>query len=146
MKTIFNFFKQRWVITLLGMIALSMLIWFIGPLFAFAGSAPLEAENHRWYLIGFSFSIWAIVQVWSLFKARRQNNQILGAMAGADEPSLSADEQASQDEQDTLSQDMQTALGVLKDSRLGSGSKKQFLYQLPWYVIIGPPGAGKQPY
>ena len=35
---------------------------------------------------------------------------------------------------------MKDALATLKTA---SGSKAGYLYDLPWYVIIGPPGAGK---
>ena len=51
--------------------------------------------------------------------------------------------QSSQDEVQTLQERMTEALGVLKSSRLGNSSNRQLLYQLPWYIIIGPPGAGK---
>jgi type VI secretion system protein ImpL len=143
MKKILNFIKQRWFISLLGVIALGLFIWFIGPLFAFADYAPLEDEANRWYLFGLVFLVWFIVWCWSYFKAKKQNRQIMAAMAEGEDSGLSADEQLSQDEVKALQERMTEALKVLKDSRLGSGPDRRFLYQLPWYIIIGPPGAGK---
>ena len=143
MKKFLTFFKQRWVISLFGLFALGLLIWFIGPLFAFADYAPLEAEANRWYLLGSILLFWIATRCWSYFKAKKENNQLMAAMAGADDSGLSIDEQASQDEVEALQNRLDEALGVLKDTRLGSGANKQFLYQLPWYIIIGPPGAGK---
>ena len=35
---------------------------------------------------------------------------------------------------------MQDAIAQLKGH---AGGKRDYLYQRPWYVIIGPPGAGK---
>ena len=34
MKAIFGFFRKGWVLTLLGLLALSLVIWVVGPLFA----------------------------------------------------------------------------------------------------------------
>src|SRR5262249_985801 len=34
-------------------------------------------------------------------------------------------------------------LAALKSSRIGAGSGASALYALPWYMIVGPPGAGK---
>jgi len=41
-----------------------------------------------------------------------------------------------------LQQQMKDALNSLKSSKLGGGGKAA-LYALPWYVIVGPPAAGK---
>jgi type VI secretion system protein ImpL len=41
-----------------------------------------------------------------------------------------------------LHQQASQAIGALKSSRLAKGGRAA-LYALPWYVIIGPPGAGK---
>jgi type VI secretion system protein ImpL len=38
---------------------------------------------------------------------------------------------------------MREALALLRRSKLGGRWGRQHLYQLPWYIIIGPPGAGK---
>ncbi|MEM7239401.1 MAG: type VI secretion system membrane subunit TssM, partial [Pseudomonadota bacterium] len=38
---------------------------------------------------------------------------------------------------------MKEALSFLRKSKLGSRFSSKHLYQLPWYIIIGPPGAGK---
>jgi type VI secretion system protein ImpL len=38
---------------------------------------------------------------------------------------------------------MQRGLAALKQSRLGTAGAGSALYSLPWYMIIGPPGAGK---
>ncbi|MFO0758539.1 MAG: type VI secretion system membrane subunit TssM [Byssovorax sp.] len=44
-----------------------------------------------------------------------------------------------------LQKQMLTGISALKSSKLGSGKRSgaAALYSLPWYMIIGPPGAGK---
>ncbi|HSN98701.1 MAG TPA: hypothetical protein VLS89_10470, partial [Candidatus Nanopelagicales bacterium] len=44
-----------------------------------------------------------------------------------------------------LQRQVQSGISALKSSKLGKGKKSgtAALYSLPWYVIIGPPGAGK---
>ena len=143
MMKLLNFIKQRWFISLLGIIALALLIWFVGPLFAFAKYEPLEPETNRLYLISAFVLIWLTIQIWSFFKAKNQNNQILAALATSSEPSLSPEHQASKEEIETLKDRLQEALEILKKTRLGGRTGQQFLYQLPWYIIIGPPGSGK---
>ena len=43
----------------------------------------------------------------------------------------------------TLQTQVAKAIATLKQSRLGSRGGATALYALPWYVIVGPPGAGK---
>lgn len=144
MIKLLNFIKQRWFISLLGFIALALFIWFLGPLFAFDKYEPLEPETNRYYLISAFFLVWLVIQIWGFFKAKSQNDQILAALVTNSEPGLSPEHQASKEEIETLKGRLQEALETLKKSRLGSRSGgRQFLYQLPWYIIIGPPGSGK---
>lgn len=42
-----------------------------------------------------------------------------------------------------LQAQMQKAIGTLRRSRLGGRGGASALYALPWYMIVGPPGAGK---
>ncbi|HWO12331.1 MAG TPA: type VI secretion system membrane subunit TssM, partial [Polyangiaceae bacterium] len=42
-----------------------------------------------------------------------------------------------------LQQQMSEAIRELQRSKLGGRGGKAALYALPWYVLIGPPGAGK---
>lgn len=143
MSKLLNFIKQRWFISLLGVVALGLFIWFVGPLFAFAAYEPLGPEKHRWFLIGLIAFFWLAVRVASYFKAKSRNNQVLSALAATSEPAMSVDEQASRDELQLLQKRMQEAIEVLKKTHMGGRLGRQFLYQLPWYIIIGPPGSGK---
>jgi type VI secretion system protein ImpL len=143
MKKLFNFIRQRWFISLLGVLALSLFIWFLGPLFAFADYEPLGPENNRLLLIGLIFLLWLIIRGWSFFKAKSQNKQILEAISTASSPPLSQEQQATEEELLALQERMQKALATLQKTRLGGSSGRKFLYQLPWYIIIGPPGSGK---
>ncbi len=140
---LFNFIKQRWFISLLGLISVALLIWFVGPLIAFAGHEPLAAEIHRWILIGIVSAYWLIVRIWSFLKSKKNNDQVLTAMSVSNEPVLSADERSSQEELNTIKERMEDAVKTLKKSQLVGHFGQQFLYQLPWYIIIGPPGSGK---
>lgn len=142
-KGIFGFFRQRWVISLLGLIALALIIWFIAPFVEFADVAPFEPEFNRLVAIGLLVLVWALRQVWKLLLAKRSNQQMLEGISKSEAPALSPLEQASAEELDILKERMQEATTVLKKTRLGQRWNRQYLYQLPWYVIIGPPGSGK---
>ena len=65
------------------------------------------------------------------FRRRKAGKQIADGISGA--------EQTVNDEP-VLKERMKDALTTLKAA---SGNKSGYLYDLPWYVIIGPPGAGK---
>ena len=140
MRKIIGFFNRRWLISLIGALAVALFIWFIGPLFAFAGYEPLGPELNRLVLIGAIFLIWLIVQGWKFYKARRENSAILNSIASAPEPDPT--DIASKEELDTLKSNFDSAMSQLKETKLG-GTDQRFLYQLPWYIIIGPPGSGK---
>ncbi|AQT12876.1 MULTISPECIES: type VI secretion system membrane subunit TssM [Pseudomonas] len=134
MKAFFSF-VIRWVIPLLGLIALSLIIWFIGPLLEF-----LVPEGRRWALIIFIFALWIGYRVFCIIQARRNAAKVLQSLAADTPPD--PDSVATAEELAALRQRMDEALALLKKAKLG-GDERRNLYELPWYVIIGPPGSGK---
>ncbi|RBJ83402.1 type VI secretion system membrane subunit TssM [Pseudomonas sp. MWU12-2534b] len=134
MKAFFSF-VIRWVIPLLGLIALSLIIWFIGPLLEF-----LVPEGRRWALIICIFALWVGYRVFRIIQARRHAAKVLQSLAADTPPD--PDSVATAEELAALRQRMDEALALLKKAKLG-GDERRNLYELPWYVIIGPPGSGK---
>ena len=128
-------FVVRWVIPVLGLLALSLVIWFVGPLLEF-----LVPEGRRWALIVLLFGAWLAYRVWRVVQARRQAARVLASLAADSAPDPAS--VATAEELATLKSRMAEALALLKKARLG-GDEKRSLYELPWYVIIGPPGSGK---
>lgn len=128
-------FMVRWVVPVLGLIALSLIIWFIGPVFD-----ALVPEGRRWVLIVLLFVLWGLWRAWRWWQARQQAAKVLASMAQDTPPDAAS--VATAEELATLRQRMDEAVALLKKARLG-GDERRSLYELPWYVIIGPPGAGK---
>jgi type VI secretion system protein ImpL len=128
-------FVIRWVVPLLGLIALSLIVWFVGPLLD-----ALVPEGRRWAVIVLLFAAWAGYRTWRIIQARRQAAQVMAGLVAEAAPDPAS--VATAEELATLRQRMDEALALLKKARLG-GDQRRNLYELPWYVIIGPPGSGK---
>lgn len=148
MKKLFTALLNPLFLGVLGLIALALVIWFVGPLIAIAGHAPLESERARWIVIGLVVLAVLLRFAYLRFKARANNAKLLDGLLSkrADAPAESA-------EVATLRQRFQEATSILRQSRsaaAGGGFKRlvalgsaRYLYQLPWYVFIGAPGSGK---
>ena len=67
---------------------------------------------------------------------RAKRDKALVEEAAAPDPSVAA----SAEEEAALKEKLTTALGQLKQA---TGGKGGYLYELPWYMIIGNPAAGK---
>lgn len=144
MAKLIGIFKQAWLASLLGILAIAALIYFLGPLLAFAGIRPFADELNRYIAIGVLFLLWALWQGWKALRARKKNQQMLNQLVQAKQPGLSPEELASKEEVGELSERLQDALQSLEKIRKDKGKANDaYLYQLPWYIIIGPPGAGK---
>ncbi|GLK88363.1 type VI secretion system membrane subunit TssM [Pseudomonas turukhanskensis] len=139
MKSFFNFFA-RWVMPILGLLALSLIIWFVGPLLRIGEYEPLASAASRWVLIGLLFLVWIAYRVVRVLQARRNAAKVMSGLAAVTAPDAAS--VASAEELATLKQRMDEALALLKRAKLG-GDERRSLYELPWYVIIGPPGSGK---
>ncbi len=124
---------MKWVkiaLIVVGLVAWALLVWFAGPLIGFGEARPFDPVWVRVLLI---LVVWAIVGTWHLVRwllRRRAQAALEKAMVVDTGPIGDGGE---------LSQRMQKALSTMKRS---AGSKT-WLYDLPWYVIIGPPGSGK---
>ncbi len=138
MKAFFSFLA-RWVIPVLGLIALSLVIWFVGPLIAIGDVEPLASATVRWVLIILLFAVWIGWRVLRIIQARRNAAKVMQGLVAVAPDAASV---ATSEELATLKQRMDEALVLLKRAKLG-GNERRNLYELPWYVIIGPPGSGK---
>jgi type VI secretion system protein ImpL len=145
MKRIFRLIFNRFVISVLGIILLALLIWFIGPLIAVAGFEPLAEPTVRMIVILVVFLIWGIRNLWVALRAKKTNTQVIEELgqAPAAAEAEAADSVASREEVALLRDRFQEALATLKSAKLGGRRGRRQLYQLPWYLMIGPPGAGK---
>jgi type VI secretion system protein ImpL len=132
-------FRNRWFRTFLGAALLAVIVWFFGPLLGVGALHPLDSELARIALIAVILIGWVIENLIHKLRANKQEKELVdGVAAQARDPN----ETASAEEVALLADRLKQALAALKKAKLGRGSGG-YLYQLPWYMFIGPPGAGK---
>lgn len=131
--------KSGIAITLVVMVAFSLMVWFLGPVVGIAGSYPLTGSMARLITIGVIVlaSLFAILMI-LLRRARREKAMADDIVESVDDDNDDDDELVKA-ELGEMKGKLKDALGALRKSKLGRKS----LYELPWYVMIGPPGAGK---
>lgn len=149
MKKLFSLLLHPLVLGTLGIIALALLIWFVGPLVAFAGYAPLESERARWIFIGLIVLLVVLRIAYLRLKARISNAKFLEGLLSRKKSEVPTEAA----EVAILRQRFEEATSLLRHSRAANtGSawarftalgSRRYVYQLPWYVFIGAPGAGK---
>ncbi|SFT62337.1 type VI secretion system protein ImpL [Pseudoalteromonas sp. DSM 26666] len=127
---------SRTAILIIGFLALSLLIWFGGPLIAVADYVPLAGVASRLLTILLVLLVFSVTKIYRLMQQNKRDEKM------ADELIDNNDANSSEvnEEITTLKTRMNEAIDLLKDVKLFKGKN---IYQLPWYIMIGPPGAGK---
>lgn len=137
--------KDKRFITVIGLISLACLIWFAGPYIRFGESSytPLESSTSRLVLIIIILMIWGLNNLRHQYATNKKNNEFIEDINSNNE-SLSNDKVQSVEELKVLSERFNNALDTLKKIRIkGKYNNSKAIYELPWYIIIGPPGSGK---
>lgn len=133
-------FKNRLFNTVVGLVALAVLVWFVGPLIAIAGKVPLKSETVRLLVILALVLLWALNNVRLQMRLGKVNRVFARDMAAIAAPPDPVQVQSTE-ELDVLKGRFDDALQLLRKTLGKSGG--QGIYALPWYIIIGPPGSGK---
>jgi type VI secretion system protein ImpL len=115
----------------IGLTSVCALVYLAGPLISINGWHPLEDYIVREIVILFLVAAFASVLAINWRRRKKASAEIAAGIAEADK---------AEDDADVLKDRMKDALTTLKTA---SGGKADFLYDLPWYVLIGPPGSGK---
>ncbi|MCU7921259.1 MAG: type VI secretion system membrane subunit TssM [Candidatus Thiodiazotropha sp. (ex Dulcina madagascariensis)] len=143
MQAILRIIKNRWFVAVLGLIAISVIIWLVGPLIAIAGVEPLGSAAARLIAIGVVILLWGANQLRRYLASRKKNQQMLESVVGQKSNAGEARSRESEEEVQILGRRLDDAIRILKESKVGGKHNRQYLYQLPWYMFIGPPGSGK---
>src|ERR1700761_1171815 len=124
--TIPSILKNRAGLVGLGLLLVALIIWFAGPYFAFASAKPLDSAVERLVAILVLVAAYTLYVLFKQMRNARDNQRLADEVRAASGEALH------------LSKRFDEAIQTLKGRRKGAG-----LYDLPWYVIIGPPGSGK---
>ena len=156
---------SQWLISLAGALAACLLLWFLGPLLSLGGFRPFEDEEPRLAGVIMAMIAWGLFNQMRQVRERRANRRLIRALITATgsgsgtvlplEPTaplrLPRRQLADRIPADPgeaggpggaeivgLRRRLTEALTTYSN-RLGSSS----LRRLPWYLVIGAPGAGK---
>ncbi len=143
MKGLLRFLTQKWLISTIGLIALVLLIWFGGPYLGLGEARPLVSSFNRLVVVFVVVLVWGLNNLRLQVKASKANNQMIDQLAVPAQAPLEVIEDASVEELNILKERFEQALQRLKKTSFHGKFGKQYLYELPWYIIIGPPGSGK---
>ena len=137
---IFRFMGSIYFILPVVTLILSLVVWYFSPYIGTDAFRPFDAAFGRWIFIAI---LWLICGLWLLgvFLVRYYNTKKL------EEDIVQGPEAVAADNEDAA---VTAELGELRDKMRGAISQlrkskggRRSLYELPWYVMIGPPGAGK---
>lgn len=134
MQRLLAIVASRIFVSFVGVTALAALLWFVGPL------VIIQFENRQiliWTIVVF-YVAWLGYVLFRGIQKYRANKEMAASLAEAE---ADPTRELSEEEIVELSSRFEEALGVLKKTRGKKGRLN--LYDLPWYVIIGPPGSGK---
>jgi type VI secretion system protein ImpL len=145
LRIVFN----RFTLTVLALIAISAIVWFLTPFFAFADYRPFESALVRALLIA-AILLWVLGRwAWRRYQAKRADAHLAKAAVADTAAAPQSVQPAGAQEVATLKQRFEEGVALLKQSKQKKSGKAstllgtQFLYELPWYMFIGAPGSGK---
>jgi type VI secretion system protein ImpL len=125
---------------------LCLLIWYATPLLAFGHAQPFESESARGLAIAVVLGLFAIYWLVRLRKRMRSDSTFRSWILefGGKEKESPAAHQVEQ-----VTEIVATAVNRLRSMRTGGQGLgrlfqgKRYLYELPWYIILGSKSAGK---
>ncbi|RMQ43349.1 Type VI secretion protein IcmF [Pseudomonas cichorii] len=140
MKNLFKklaaLFCRTWVWTLLAALAVTLFIWFVGPLLAVSDYRFWASPTSRLLSISLVFLLWGLGMVFVSWRNGVRKRQAEADTAIQERLRQQALLEA---EQKTLLERFRDAMRVIKLSSLYDGKGER----LPWYLLIGPEGSGK---
>jgi type VI secretion system protein ImpL len=122
-----KFFFNWWTVSLVTAVLLALCLCLALPIFVHV----LRPWWVRLLLAVLVFGVWGVFALLRVLKARRADAALAKELATPEPGSA---------EVATVTKRMAEALAALRGA---SGGKRDYLYTRPWYMIIGPPGAGK---
>ncbi|MGD9862260.1 MAG: type VI secretion system membrane subunit TssM [Pseudodonghicola sp.] len=136
-RFILPLFRSIYTVLLLVALVLSACVWYLAPLIGTEGWHPFDSILARVVTIAclWLFFLLLIGLIW--WRRSRNDREMTEEMATAVD-TAAPDDMASE-ELGELRAKFRSALAELRRSKNG----RRHLNELPWYVMIGPPGAGK---
>lgn len=131
-KQLGNSFYKPHTTPLLILSAISFGIWFAGPFISIADFTPLFSADKRFYLILALFLAWFLKIMFLDGRLKKETPRVV---------SLKHPEYTKRMAQ--LTGRFKGATDFLKKTIINKNGKDTSLHHLPWYLIIGPSGAGK---
>ncbi|MGC1506310.1 MAG: type VI secretion system membrane subunit TssM [Sulfitobacter sp.] len=129
-------FRSIYTILILVAAALSLCVWFLAPFIGSETWHPFDSVKSR---VIFISGIWFFFFGLGLFIFLRRRRKEKAMTEEIAEQMDNAGDDVTTAELGELRDKLKTAMAELRKS----GSGRKHLNELPWYVMIGPPGAGK---
>ena len=145
MKKILRFFINPIVVSIFGLLLVSLLIWFGGPLIKFGedNAAPLGEPMVRLMVIMAILVLWGLNNLRVQIQENKSNQNLVDDLEKnqAEQANIEGGQAAEEIQQ--LGERFNQAMLTLKKLKFYGSGRKKALYELPWYIIVGPPGSGK---
>ena len=151
MKKLLSIVFNGVVLVVIGLLALSLLIWLIGPLIAIGTVRPLDTVWARLLLIGLIVGGYAAVKLIGAWRAKQANQKVVDQLIAPASKQQTGEPESP--EVRLLRERFEKGMATLRNARfeahkgvwagLQARAGKRYLYELPWYLIIGAPGSGK---
>lgn len=94
-------------------------------------------------LVVLGLVVWGLVRLSRMFRNRREAKKLDAMVEGEADKAVAAADPAKRGDTEALRKRMMEAIKAIKSSRIGMHKGTAALYELPWYMIIGNPAAGK---
>lgn len=142
--------RSRAVWVLAGLAALSVMLWVVGPVVSVGEWMPLASVRSRVIVIALLLGVFALLRLAAYWRTHALNRRLLDTLAGARDLRAGHAAATSNTETHVLKRRFEEAMAVLRRARHGEADgiagffrRRQYVYELPWYLVIGAPGAGK---
>jgi type VI secretion system protein ImpL len=136
MNRFWTFLMDVRVLSVLGLAALAA--------FLFLGADTLQIGLiYAGLALAVVLVIWLIVWIVRKVLARRAARSLEQAIDDPGDPKKRSLSLSNKADTDAIHTRMREAVKTIKTSRLGQSTGSAALYELPWYIVIGNPAAGK---
>lgn len=136
MNSIWNFLTQSRNLAIIGLILIAG--------FIFLGASTFKIALF-WAFLVLLLILSVVIAVWWVKRRRaRQASDQIGEMLDQQAAKVASETPANKRaEVEALRERLSYAIKTIKQSKLGQVSGGTALYELPWYIVIGNPAAGK---